>query len=174
VVGLIEEKSAIANERQRGQESAHLLKSSKVANRNVSRVAPVRFEGSASVSSRCWSCGQFGHFRRNCPRDSASPGKRAAARRSIGPRAKCLSGLRKITAVPRDSPLWVTLELKVGKVPALIDTGAQFPCIRSDVAEFLYLREEPCVFTSCSVTRLLADGQRCEVTDAVRLHVKIL
>jgi hypothetical protein len=56
----------------------------------------------------------------------------------------------------------------------LIDTGTQFSCIRSDVAEFLYLMEEPCVFTSCSLMCLLADGQRCEVTDAVRLHVKIL
>jgi len=64
--------------------------------------------------------------------------------------------------------------LNVGKVPALIDTGAQFSCIRSDVAEFLKLREEPCVVTSCSMTCLLADGQRCEVTEAVKLHVKLL
>ena len=71
-------------------------------------------------------------------------GKRATVRRSTGHRTKFLSGLRKITAVPRDSPLWVTLELKVGTVPALIDTGTQFSCIRSDVAEFVYLREEPC------------------------------
>ena len=76
--------------------------------------------------------------------------------------------------MPRDSPLWVNLELKVGKVPALINTGAQFSCIRSDVAEFLNLRGEPCVFTSCSVTCLLADGQRCEVTGSVKLHVKLL
>jgi hypothetical protein len=63
VVGLIEEKSVIADEQQRGQESACLLKSSKVATRNVSRVAPVCSGGLASVSSRCWSCGQLGHFR---------------------------------------------------------------------------------------------------------------
>jgi len=87
---------------------------------------------------------------------------------------KVVSGLRKISAVPRGSPLWVNLELKVGKVPALIDTGAQFSCIRSDVAEFLYLREEPCLFTSCSMTCLLADGQRCKVTDAAKLHMKLL
>jgi len=76
--------------------------------------------------------------------------------------------------VSRNSPLWVNLELKVGKVPALIDTGAQFSCIRSDVAEFLNLWEEPCVVTPCSVTCLLADGQCCEVTEAVKLHVKLL
>jgi len=33
---------------------------------------------------------------------------------------------------------------------------------------------EPCVFTSCSMTCLLVDGQRCEVTEAVKLHVKLL
>jgi hypothetical protein len=101
-------------------------------------------------------------------------GKRTVARRSTGSRAKFLSGLRKITAEPRDSPLWVTLESKVGRVPALIETGAQFSCVRSDVAEYFYLREEPCVLTSCSVTCSLTDGQRCEVTDVVSLHVKLL
>jgi hypothetical protein len=63
VVGLIKEKSAIANEWQRGQESAHLLKSSKVVTWNVLCIAQVQSGGSASVSSRCWSCGQLGHFR---------------------------------------------------------------------------------------------------------------
>jgi hypothetical protein len=76
--------------------------------------------------------------------------------------------------VLRDSPLWVNLELKVGKFSGLVDTGAQISCIRSDVAEFLDLREEPCVFAKCSVTCFLADGQRCEVTEAVKLHVKLL
>jgi hypothetical protein len=66
------------------------------------------------------------------------------------------------------------LELRVGKVPALVDTGAQFSCVRSDVAEYLYLRGEPCTFTLCRVTCSLADGRRCEVTDAVNLHVKLL
>jgi hypothetical protein len=28
------------------------------------------------------------------------------------------------------------VELQVGKVPALVDTGAQFSCVRSDVTEF--------------------------------------
>jgi hypothetical protein len=66
------------------------------------------------------------------------------------------------------------LELKIGGVPVLVDTGAQFSCIQYNVAEFLYLREEPCVSSSCSVMCMLADGQRCEVTDAVKLHVKLL
>ena len=85
-----------------------------------------------------------------------------------------LNCLKKIVAVPSDTPLWVMLEFRVGKVPALIDTGAQFSCVWSDVAEFLHLREEPCVFTSCALSCLLADGRKCEVTDAVKLHVKLM
>jgi len=75
-------------------------------------------------------------------------GKGAVARRSTGPRAGILSGLRKVTAVPRDAPLWVALEIKVDRVPALIDTGAQFSCIRSDVAQFLY-RMGVCFHVMC-------------------------
>ena len=66
------------------------------------------------------------------------------------------------------------LRLKGGEVPALVDTGAQFSCVRSDVAEFLYLTGEPCVFSLCSVYCVLADGTRAEVTNAVKLHVKLL
>lgn len=62
----------------------------------------------------------------------------------------------------------------MGKVAALVDTGAEFSCVRADVAEFLSLTGEPCTFTACSVNCLLADGQRCDVTDAVNLHVKLL
>jgi len=49
-------------------------------------------------------------------------------------------------AMPSDSPLWVMLELKLGKVLALVDIGAQFSCVRSDVAEYLYLSGELCDF----------------------------
>ena len=63
--------------------------------------------------------------------------------------------------MPFHALLWVHLQLKVGKVPALVDTGAQFSCVRADVAEFLYLMGEPCSFTSSSVECALADGQRC-------------
>jgi len=56
----------------------------------------------------------------------------------------------------------------------LIDTGAQFSCVRSDVAKFLYLTGEPCAFSLCSVVCILVDGTMCEVTDAVKLHIKLL
>jgi hypothetical protein len=106
--------------------------------------------------------------------DKRAAGKREAARESFGPRAKPIRSFRKDVAVPADAPLWVMLQLKVGKIPALIDTGAQFSCMRSDVAEFLYLTGETCVFYLCSVFCILADGTRCEVTDAVKLHVRLL
>jgi hypothetical protein len=130
VVGLIEEKFAVAKERQRVEKPVHLASSSsRVGPWNASRVTPVRPMASASASAGCWTCRQSGHFRRNCPPEAGVVGKRADARRPPGSRAKVVSGLRKISAVPRDLPLWVNLELKVGKVPALIDTGAQFSCI---------------------------------------------
>ena len=76
--------------------------------------------------------------------------------------------------MPSDSPLWVMLELRVGKVPALVDTGAQLSCIRSDVVEYLYLLGEPCKFLQCAVLCTLADGTRCKVTKAAKLHLNVL
>jgi hypothetical protein len=76
--------------------------------------------------------------------------------------------------VPTDAPLWVMLRLKGGKVPALVDTGAQFSCVRTDVAEFLYLTGETCEFSICSVACVLAEGNRYEVRSAVKLHIKLL
>ena len=101
-------------------------------------------------------------------------GKRAAPRGSIGSRGRILSTFRKVVAVPADAPLWVMLQLKSDRVPALLDTGAHFSCVRSDVAEILYLTGEPCVFGLCPVDCVLADSTRCEVNNVVRLHVKLL
>jgi hypothetical protein len=64
--------------------------------------------------------------------------------------------------------------VKGGRSPILVDTGAQFSCVWADVAEFLYLMGEACSFTSCLVTCALVDGQQCDVTDAVSLHIKLL
>ena len=34
---------------------------------------------------------------------------------------------------PSNPPLWVKLDFKTVQVPSLVDTGAQFSCIRKDV-----------------------------------------
>ena len=65
-----------------------------------------------------------------------------------GPRVKVLSGLKKVAASPMDPLLWVVFEMKTGRVPALVDKGAQFSCIRADVAEFLFLMGEPSKFSN--------------------------
>ena len=62
---------------------------------------------------------------------------------------------------------------KLGKVPALVDTGAQFSCIGSDVIEYLYLRGEHWL-SLCSVTCLLADGRKGQVSNAAKFHVGLL
>jgi hypothetical protein len=82
--------------------------------------------------------------------------------------------MKRVAAEPMDPLLWVALEFRTGKVPALVDTGAQFSCIRGDVAEFLHLMGEPTKFMQCSVSCVLADGQRCQVTNAMNTRVKLL
>ena len=75
---------------------------------------------------------------------------------------------------PPSPLLWVGLELKTGKVPALLDTGAQFSCIRSDVLRYLHQRGEDSTLLPCSLTCLLADGKKVQVENAVRLRVNLL
>jgi hypothetical protein len=58
-------------------------------------------------------------------------------------------------------------QFKMGRIPALVDTGAQFSCIRSDVIEYLYAMGENSKFSSCSAECVLADGKVCKVSDAV-------
>jgi len=66
------------------------------------------------------------------------------------------------------------LELKAGRVPALVNTGAQFSCLRSDVVDYLSQNGEVCTCLPCSVTFVLADGRKAQVKGAVRLHVRLL
>jgi hypothetical protein len=134
----------------------------------TSQAALRKTEAPAGAPFECWGCGYPRHFRRNCSRKAESQRNGRQSSRS-----KVLGCLKKIAAVPPDTPLWVMLELQLGKVPALVDTGAQFSCVRSDMAEYLYLRGEPCSFTSSSVSCLLVDGSRSEVKEAVKLHVKL-
>jgi len=76
--------------------------------------------------------------------------------------------------MPPDTLLWVLLKFKLGKVPALIDTGAQFSCIRADVIEYIFLRGEHCVLSTCALTCLLAEGSKGRATNVATLHVGLL
>jgi hypothetical protein len=156
---LIEEKFSISAERQR---SVH------VENRgNVSRGPSCNLQRETCTPAvrvvKCWQCGRTGHVQRRCPERKVVPAK-----------AQVLSSFYKVVAGTADVPLWVMVQLKSGRIPALLDTGAQFSCIRSDVAEFLYLTGEPCVFGACSVGYVLADGTRCQLNNVMKLHVKLL
>jgi hypothetical protein len=79
-----------------------------------------------------------------------------------------------VTALPLDPLLWVALEFRTGKVLALVDTGAQFSCIRAGLAEFLFLMGESSTFSACSLSCVLADGQRSQVTNAMNTRVRLL
>ena len=72
-----------------------------------------------------------------------------------------------------EEPLWIVWKLKSGSILALVDTGAQFSCIRIEVAEYLRRVGESCVFEPFLVGCILADGTRCAVTNSVRLQVKV-
>ena len=169
IVTIIEEKCAVTNERQRVKSDRRCEGSIELGPGNASREPVRKMEAPVRVPVKCWCCGRLGHVKRNCYRKFESEGIR---RRDMGLKGLC--SLQKIAAVPPDTPLWVMLELQVGQVPALVDTGAQFSCVRSDVAEYLYLKGEPCSLAFCSLSCLLADGSKCEVKNAVKLHVKLL
>ena len=106
--------------------------------------------------------------------DKYAARKRAVARRSKAPGAGTLSTLKRVERGTPGLPLWVDLHMQIGKVPALVDTGAQFSCIREDLAEFANSMGEPCRFESCSVICSLSEDRDCRVTDAVKLHIKLL
>ena len=104
----------------------------------------------------------------------SSVGKRTRARRSPNPRAGTLTAFQKVVANPSNPLLWVMLSVKERKIPAIVDTGAQFSCIRSDVIEYLYSTGLPCSFLPCHLSCLLADGTLGQISNAVKLHVGLL
>jgi hypothetical protein len=65
-------------------------------------------------------------------------------------------------------------EFQVGKIPTLVDTGAQFSCIREDVVEHFRRKGYPHKVSSCRMMCIMADGNRSTVMEAVKLHVKLL
>ena len=72
---IIEEKCAVANERQRGRPDRRGEGSIELGPGNVSRESVRKMEVPARVPVKCWSCGRLGHTKRNCHRKSAPMGK---------------------------------------------------------------------------------------------------
>jgi len=66
------------------------------------------------------------------------------------------------------------LSVKERKIPAIVDIGAQFSCVRSDVIEYLYLTGQPCSFLPCHVSCIPADGTLGQISNAVKLNAGLL
>ena len=83
VVGLFEEKSSVARERQRVEVAPRSPANTRATPRDAPRPTPPRAGVGAMVF---WGCGQTGHGRRNCPRrntplrNEQSPGGQQALR----------------------------------------------------------------------------------------------
>jgi len=54
--------------------------------------------------------------------------------------------LRKVADTLPAPLLWVGLNLKIGIIPVLLDTGAKFSCVSSYVMDYLYHRGEQRTF----------------------------
>jgi len=85
-----------------------------------------------------------------------------------------MGAFSKVTAVPPAPLLWVDLEVAVGRIPVLVDTGAQFSCLRTDVVEYLHMRGQASKFSECTLLCMLAVGTRTKISDSVTLHVRLL
>jgi hypothetical protein len=70
-------------------------------------------------------------------------------------------------------PLQIGLQVGSGIIPALVDTGSQFSCVRSDVLEFLKCSDVYCKSSPCDVSCILANGSVCRVEEKVSLHAKL-
>jgi hypothetical protein len=64
----------------------------------------------------------------------------------------------------------VKLNFKLGEVSSLVDTGAQFSCIRRDVLQTLSDLGVKAKKGSCRLSCHLAKGLRCEVREVIQLH----
>jgi hypothetical protein len=68
---------------------------------------------------------------------------------------------------PTNPPLWVKLNFRLGEVPSLVDTGAQFSCILRDVMQTLADLGMKARKSSCRLSCHLANGPHCDVKEMV-------
>jgi hypothetical protein len=71
-------------------------------------------------------------------------------------------------------PLWMMAEFQVGKLPTLVDTGAQFSGIREDVIGHFRRKGYAGKVLLSKVTCVMADGNRSTVTEGIKLRMKLL
>jgi hypothetical protein len=82
---------------------------------------------------KCWGCGQLGHVRRDC-RKNPEPRNEQVSGGQGTPRGRILGALKHVRR-SAEMPLWFMAEFQVGRLPTVVDTGAQFCCIRADMVE---------------------------------------
>jgi hypothetical protein len=66
------------------------------------------------------------------------------------------------------------LRLNTGTLSALVDTGAQFSCLRADIVDRLRKQGEPCRQISCDDVCVMADGRASHINRAVSMRVRLL
>jgi hypothetical protein len=123
VVALIEERCSFQKERKMAEWDVPSVRGGGVHPRDASRVAVRKTDAAADAPVKCRGCGCPGHFRSCCPDKTplSRGGQRPEGRKTPG--AKVMGSICTVAAVPLDTPLWVMLELRMGKVLALVDTG---------------------------------------------------
>jgi hypothetical protein len=140
---------------------------------------------------KCWKCGRSGHMQRDCRKgvpgrtvavltsEGRSPGRNRDKRQGKvrqGRTDEKIEGVRtpKERGRPQDSsPLWKIVDFKVGTVQAMVDTGAQFSCIRRDVLKQLICKGLKVRTERCRLSCHVADGSRCEIKEAGMLHCSV-
>jgi hypothetical protein len=73
----------------------------------------------------------------------------------------------------KGSLLWVTVKFAVGNVKALVDTGAQFTCIRRDVLTDLSNKGLKVKSEQCGILCHGVDGSACRITETAIIRCSV-
>jgi hypothetical protein len=193
LVGLIEERMAVLGERKRPtivSSGNSGLNNSRDERQERFKGKPneVLRKGPNNNNAKCWKCGRKGHMQKDCrsrnarrtiaaltPQARVKRGNKRRVRSSVRSRETGESDPNKMddgTSMKggveplENSPLWVKVNFKVGSVLSLVDTGAQFSCIRRDVLKELVDKGLKVKTNRCQLSCHVVDGSKCEITEA--------